>query len=668
MSILRDFRTREIDTFPGSDSRTEPRKSNRAQLAKNVHYELDYPRTRTGLVEFDVIDNVDTLTRSHGMGAPDKHYSFKHLITAAWSRFVALAKDVSNNVYLYYSTLDGPSVVGQTDVLVPSLNSTITNSISTVYGTRLYSVFTDDNGDAFPTQQGVVWNGSYTGSSIHVDPLFQAPLSTAVTVTPTEPTTGTVTAGDHKVALVYGTRNGHETKPTSYTTPVTASGGANLDITLSPAALPGGVWPDWVYYVKLAFTTVQNPELYYFIPGTPGIAYPTPGGSGTVTFTIDISDVVLSQASEATDWFSLASSADVGEVKFVDTYGDRIVYVSDDGDSDTHGPASGIWFSDVADPQRLAADRNLRFLPNKKPINGGIELNGVYYVFGPNWTYAFNETTDYPVTWFPAQEISGTVGIKYAGCVARNSTNSMLWVAHTSGLYTFNGQQYNNLPASYRNPVEWDRINWEAPAWCFKLIDDEVNEQVMFQVPLDAAVKPSHVLKWDYKRGFSRDHVRFSIDDYSDGEGALSPVMELVQNPGTSLVEVWILDAESNSLYRTKNTSDTTPFNDDGAGIDSVYRSEALSPVGPAPLKHGGTHFRLTGAGDAKINVYSYDQYRSKGVVTRDLDATQYGPFLILLGWHSETAYLEVSNNNTANAWWKLGSITHYYGDWLAQR
>lgn len=660
MSILRDYRSREIDTFPGLDSRTEPRKNIRAQVVKNVHFELDHVRTRTGLGLFDTIDDVDDLSRSHGMGIPANHYSFKHFIAADWERYVALAKDVSNNVYLYYETLAG-STAGQTDVLVPSLNASITNSISTVYGARLYSVFTKNDGTALSAQQGIVWNGGYTGTSIEVDTLFQAPWTGTINLGSSEGSAAPVTAGAHKVALVFVTRNGHETAPKLIGT-VTATGDLDITITFTPTTN----WPEWVDKVKPIITTVQNQDLYYFVPNESMAV--TAGTTNPVQFTFTMSDVELTQASEATDWFSLADSADIGAVKFIDTYGDRLVYVADSADEDTFGNASSIWFSDVADPQRVAADRNQRFLPNKRLITGGVELNGVYYVFGPNWTYAFTETTDFPVTWFPAQEISGTVGIKYPGCVAKNSTNSMLWVAHTSGLYTFNGQQYNDLPASYRQPVEWDRINWAAPSWCFKLIDDEVNEQVMFQVPLDDAVTPSHILKWDYKRGFSRDHVRFSLDNYSGFPSDLVPIIEIVQHPTTKLLEVWVLAGESNDIHRMKNINDTTPFSDNTLGIDSVYRSEALSPVGPAPKKHGGTHFRLTGEGEAEINVYSYDQYRSFGTLTRDLDVTQYGPYLILLGWQSETAYLEVSNNATRDAWWQLGSITHYYKDWLAQR
>jgi len=643
---------------------------------ENVHFELDHPRTRSGLAEFTTISNVDTGGQSHGIAAPTSHYSFKSFISATWNRFVALADNGSNR-YLYFHTMSGLPLY--TDILKSGLNSSVTNAISTVYGTRLFTVFTDNDGKAVSGRQGIVWNGNYTSgppSVIQVDDLFQAPASSAVTITPTEPSAGVVTAGNHKVGLVYGTRNGYETKPTIYSAPITASGDKLLSISIDPAALSGNVWPAWVYYVKIILTTVQNTELYYFVPGTSGITYPNPLTSTPAVFTVDISDIELTQAAEATDWFSLTTSAELGNVKFIDSYGDRMVYVVDNSDEDTLANASSIWFSDVADPQRIAADRNQRFLPNKKPITGGAELNGVYYVFGPNWTYAFTETTDFPVTWFPAQQMSGTVGIKYPGCVARNSTNSMLWVAHTSGLYTFNGQQYNDLPASYRQPVEWARINWAAPSWCFKLIDDEVNEQVLFQVPLDGAVKPSHVLKWDYKRGFSRDHVRFSIDNYKDGEGPLVPVLELVQNPNTSLLEVWALDAESNAVYRTKNRTDdaSTWFTDDGLSIESVYRSEALSPVGPAPFKHGGTHARITGAGDVYVTIYPYvgsldlaDSYRFKGAYTRDLDATQYGPYLFLLGWQSETVYLEVSNNEN-DSWWELGSITHYYNDWLAQR
>lgn len=668
MSILRDFRKREIDTFPGLDSRTEPRKNIRAQKVENVHFELDHPRTRSGLGQYSTVAGVDDGGYGHGMGAPTSHFSFTHFLTTAWAKFVALASDGSAK-YLYYETLSGE---GATDVLKASLNALTTNAVSAVYGTRIYTAFTDDDGDAISTQQGIVWNGNVqSGVGPQVDTLFQPPLSLSVTVTPTEPSSGVVTEGNHKIGLVYTTRNGYDTKPTVYSTPVTASGDMNLLITLSPSLLPGGVWPLWVQDIKLIITTVQNTELYYFVPLTEGgVVSPTPGGSGAVSFTFNMEDIALTQAQEATDWFTLTTSTEIGEVKFIGTYGDRMVYISD------KGKESAIWFSDVGDPQRIAADRNQRFLPNKRPANGGAELNGVYYVFGPNDTYAFTETTDFPVTWFPPQQMSSSVGIKYPGCVARNSTNSMLWVAHTSGLYTFNGQQYNDLPASYRQPVEWARINWAAPSWCFKLIDDEVNEQVLFQVPLDGAVKPSHVLKWDYKRGFSRDHVRFSIDNYKDGEGPLVPVLELVQNPNTSLLEVWALDAESNAVYRTKNRTDdaSTWFTDDGLSIESVYRSEALSPVGPAPLKHGGTHARITGAGDVYVTIYPYvgsldlaDSYRFKGAYTRDLDATQYGPYLFLLGWQSETVYLEVSNNEN-DSWWELGSITHYYNDWLAQR
>jgi len=664
MSLLGDFQSKEISRFPGLDSHSQPEESRGAKLARNISYEEDWPETRPGIGEWETYTTTSPGPGGNTIGGLRKIYFW---LSASWSRLMMFSKGDADTSTLPFVTHANFNIGTREDV-VRDLPATTYGVVWSTFGSRLLMAFLDSNGAG--TTEAKIWNGLFNSAlpAPHaiVDDIFERPLTetTQFTAAYSEPSAGVVTAGEHGVGLVFVTQNGHETRALELDAIHTATGEMNLRITLTPTS----TWPSWIRSIKPLITTVQNPELFYFVPDT-GSA-PFIGTSTPVIIDISISDEELAVgATEATPWFSLITKSDVGNIKFVGTYGYRAVYMADINDAQTLNKVTHIFFSERDDPQRVFADQSVRFLPEKRTATTGFQLHGTYYVCGINWTYAFNDTTDVPVAWFPPEVISERIGVAGPACVTINTSRGIAWVAAIDGLYAFDGSSFPQLPTSYYQTPEWGRINWSAPKTSFQLLDDAPRETLRFLVPLDDADDPTHEMVWDYKKGYRKDQVRFALNDYVASQAALViGGFDNVQHPTTDKQEIWYGDEDSNRVYRTKNPDDdASPYNDDDAGYVSTYRTPGVTPVNSGPLRHGAVQVRLTGAGDAWVDVYGYDQTKKRGAVMRDLTSGGEKRTL-LLGFNSETAYVEVSNKGMKDNWWRLGWLKSYYKQWLRQR
>lgn len=663
MILLDSLQKKEITTFPGADllRDTEDLHKNAdvgAVLARNVEYRPGQVRTRRGFGLYQTISIEATRMFNWIVG------NFNRL--------------------LYFSTNGGsPKVSFQgldpgiaLDDVVTGLDGDSADAVFAPFGSRLFMAFLDAAGDGIDTAR--VWNGLFDGGNPIVDSVFQQPVdeggsSGEFGTGYAEPGAGVVTAGEHNFAVVFRTRNGYQTKAVELSSAFTSAGNMNLTVTLTPVS----TWPAWVNGVRLAMTTVQNPELYIF---TAAFSTIVGGTSSPIVITVNLDDTTLAaltDTSEATDWFSLI---DNGDAEAPDTpvsiaaYGNRMSWIADVLDTEILANVSAIYISNPDEPQWITADRHLVFLPERRKARAQFVLFNLLYVLGPSWTFAFADNGDFPATWARPTQIDNRIGALSQHGVTVNTSRGVAWVANRDGLYAFQGGAFPQLPSSYRAQPDWERINWTNPTQV-QVIDDGINDTVRVIAPLDSATEPSHILSFDYKAGVNWWQVEYSLDDIDSFEPGCG---EVVLNPSTNASEFMVGDASTAGLVLRQMSAlygDSTLYNDNSAGIDSVYRTTPLPGHAHVPLQHRALHLRIGGSAAADPNhialtVYNANQSRSVALASIESLSTEdpEADFLRYFRMESESVSVEVTNAAAANRYFILSRAIAYFTGWLGKR
>ena len=662
-SIVDGFDKRELTDFPGADllRGTEDLHRNAspgAVLAKNVEYIPGQVRTRRGFGLFKTI-------------SIEANRIFNWIV-GDFNRILYFSKN-GGSPKVAYQGLD--PALSLADV-VTGLSATAADAVFSPFGSRLFMAFLKAGGDGVNVAK--VWNGLFSGAtSPLVDDVFQAPPDEGAGagdygVTYAEPGAGVVTAGEHNFAVIFRTRNGYQTKAKALSTAKTAAGSLNLTVTLDPVT----TWPASINGVRLAISTVQSPAQYIFV----GEFYVITGGSSTnIVITVNLSDTAIASlidANDATDWFSLITNSDASApdtpVSIVD-YGNRMVWIADILDTEILADVSSIYISNPDEPQWITADRHLVFLPGRRRARAQFVLFDLLYVLGPSWTYAFVDNGDFPSTWARPTLVDNRIGALSQNGVTTNASRGVAWVANRDGLYAFQGGSFPQLPASYRQTPDWERINWTNTTQV-QVIDDGINDTVRVIVPLDSATEPSHIMSFDYKEGVGWWQIRYSLDNIASEEPACG---EVVLNPATNASEFMVGDASTAGLILRQKSAlygDSSLYNDNSAGISSAYRTPPLPGYSHAPLEHRAMHLRIGGSAASgqtvTIKVFNANQVRSLTLEPianfpegEDPETT----FLRLFRMESEAAILEIACA-TADRYFILSQVIYYYTGWLGKR
>lgn len=522
------------------------------------------------------------------------------------------------------------------------------SAIYAVAGSRIYVAFYSSGlaGD------GSAYIYSYNGGA---EKAFSPPITTNPVLT--EPLSGLVTTGLHKIGYLITTLNGFTTRPSpapgDVFTPVsiTSTGGKNINVLVTAP------WPASAASIQIIMTTVANPNQYYIVPGA---TVSVPGG---VTFPVNVSvsisdsDLAATGAS-ATPYLTLLTQTVAGVAPinpyFVLNYSSRMGYIGLD--------AAGfpvIYFSAKNKYQNVYADLSGVYLPGNLPITCAQPLRASIYIFGPHWTYTTSDNGREPVEWSPPQLVDGSIGTLAPYGVFQNAAQGFMWVADVGGLYLFIGGQYQKRPISYWQQPEWDRINWAAPQAVY-VYDDAVNKKVHVLAPLDAATSPSHELVWEYADGADPDSVNFSykrISGYVVGCGGI------IQNPTTKRLEVWLGPSTNGSVIRENFGNEANPYRDVAAAIDSFYETSLLPGAenGPASLKkHHGGHLRVSGNGTLNLTAYSIQHVVSvtpPAIIMTDPSGIE---TLVKFFLQNEQCSMKFGTN-ALDQYFKLALYRHYY-------
>lgn len=499
------------------------------------------------------------------------------------------------NFLTWYRALDGTIRYIDISASSPATQSFIGTNLNgyactfTNAGSRLYVCAFDADGKGTSAARVV----NYYSSAFHADKAFQGPI-TYTPSAPTQPGSGDITVGAHRLGYLIRYRTGFTTRPSpdSGATPpdatsfvpvaFTADGDKNASWTLNTT------WPTGAVEVQVIMSTVSNPARLIEVPGARATL--NGGGSQSVTITFSISDedllssVLSGTGEDATARTNFLTESTGGTAPFVPScmffYGDRAVWITRIPD-EAGNEVSVAFISNHSAPQEISADQHIYTLPGNLEMVTGCSLAGSLFFFGPSGTFRTSDTGGFPVEWPAAELVDARRGTLAVRGVEVSPAGTYAWVADRSGLYWFQGQ-YQILPVSYYTTDVWNRINWDA-AQCVQIKDDPTNKTVIVAAPLDDATEPNHLLVYDYTSGVGAAEVDFSlwhIEDQSVG------AMTLVQNTlsgtaqGTAKrLEIWTAPGARN-LSNDPDFDDSTQWENQAAAQPWVIGATAEARTG----------------------------------------------------------------------------------------
>lgn len=600
---------------------------------------------------------------------------------------------------------------------------------------RVFMAFFKADGTA--ASQVRIWDGTLTSGSPNIEAAFMHPLTSSdvgnIPAADIRPPVchaiigGGIMGGLHAFAVVATSWNGYQTgpgpigNPTNYPaqqlnfipifqdfgfSPVQPTGTCSFTIAIQPHT----TWPSWVRSIQLAMTAelpllygitsafyqpyTPGPARWFLVPGT--ITNVTRGSSSTVTFAINISDqTLLGTATEITNtlfnlYFQNNDGTGPFSPHFICSYNNRAVYLARTPGPDGTSLVGTIFISDPYNPQYITLAFHSITLPEFRDCITAFYLGLTLYILGPQWMYAYSDNTQQPVSWAPAQLISGSIGSPFIKGVASNPALGYAWVADHIGLFYFNGVNFPILPTSYEQTPDWSRINFNCAKTnmdVLEVIDDSTNRIVMVKAPLDGATVATHLLVWDYTNGVLPEQVKYcgpwniglastavSAPTYALGAAAI------VRNPVNEIKEVWISrkDAAGNVKRQMSiEAGDATTaapgplYNDDTLGIDGAYKLLAISQAANGPMQQLGGSFRIRGNGQINITAASFDETNPvpmAPIQAADNSMTPGRRWLRLLNKQSETISYQIDNGATAGAFAYWAALRAYFTRWIMER
>lgn len=436
----------------------------------------------------------------------------------------------------------------------------------------------------------ISYQSAAPGSGYVADKIAPPPMTYAGSVS--EPAAGGVTAGVHKWGYRVEYRGGFFGKlcPVNGSTEVfspgsfTAAGSKNARFTLNTT------WPTDAIRVHIAMSTIEN---HARLLQTGFYAAVVGGSTSSVTVDVDLSDDQLAQIPN--DWtFSqtlwtqtIAAAAPFSPIcQF--THGNRMVYVTKITDGIGNLNSAAVISENYAF-QEFTQDQHVYYLPGRVEFVTGCSLSGNLFFFGPNGTHVTVDNGDVPITWRAADTVDTRRGTLAARGVELAPNGQFAWVASPDGLYLFNGA-YPDLPISYYQSDQWERINWAAAQ---TIQVKSGNTAVYVLVPLDGNTNPTHIFKFEWAAGIdpvelTPQQILFST---IETPGFFCGAIEMVQNVLPSLpanvykrTELWMGPGDFGNLC-TDESFDRPDWTNNPGSAWSVATDGANARTGTGVAK-----------------------------------------------------------------------------------
>lgn len=397
-----------------------------------------------------------------------------------------------------YSAVNGVRFYDQLENLFSEIVIPVTGAACATFvtdGLRIYVAFSDFSGRK-GISQGYVFglaNGAIVPGDEAVDTLFASPLPTSIaTVAVSQPGSGVITAGTHNLGYIFLTRNGDAASklnpvdangvftPVSFTA---ADGAHNLHVVVTFSSIPSYLNPVFAPVqptIQLVMTSASNPAEYYLVPGAIAIIPPTPGA---VPITASISDGDLVTGTNVTLNQNLLSAVNgIGPFDpwAISTYSSRMLYCT----LDSAGfPVT--YASDVNDYQSLSAATSGIYLEGRQIPVQCTSLAGLCYIATIASLYSTQDNGGTPTTWTSPTRVDGSVGILSPTCML--TVGGKILLASEKGLYIYRGGAFPQIPISYWQTPDWQRINWAQPTQV-NIVDDSQDKVLRVHAPLKVTV------------------------------------------------------------------------------------------------------------------------------------------------------------------------------------
>jgi hypothetical protein len=395
------------------------------------------------------------------------------------------ASDVQDCYAVYYAPAVGAKawsqVLGIFLSLVPVTGAKYLSFVPD--GVRGYFAFCDVTGRV-GVASGYVYGQAYTAA----DQLFGAPIQTSIATITVNTTfsAGVITAGAHRLGIVFTTRSGYTgalspVTPAAVFAPYTFTApdgvhGWEVTVTFSsvPAYLTGGTF-------QVVMSSAANPAEYYLVPGA---IVNVPGSAGAVNTTVNITDGDLVTGTNVTENQNLLTALQNGSPPFLPSaifaYSSRLGYVTVDS-----AGFPVVYVSDQNNYQYLTAAFHGIYLEGRQIPIQGCSIDATCFIGTLSGLYSCSDNGGQPVTWTPPARVDGSVGILAPSCIL--SSNGRILLASEKGLFSYASGNFPTIPLSYWQAPDWNRINWNAPTQV-QIVDDALDRVIRVTAPLKVLV------------------------------------------------------------------------------------------------------------------------------------------------------------------------------------
>jgi hypothetical protein len=471
-----------LSEFRGSDTASDAYNIDTSHL--NSAYNLQYTVAENGMVQAGTrtgTQAVVTPSAADGSLTQIASWSFVNISSQQKARVVFFA--ASSGLVKYYD--QGSATISGTIMTGPGGTPYANFAFE---GLRLYSAFASQVVGVTGAGSGQVFQEGAASASN----LFATLATTNIgSITTAAPGAGVITQGTHRIGLLFTTREGYTGilyptnssgvfQPVSFTA---ADGVHNCQVTIPFASVPATFSSGGTF--QIVMTTVANPARYFIVPGT---TTTTPVSSGGTIVTFSITDGDLVTGTDVTQSQNLlAANVGTGAAPFNPSamfqYSSRMGYCTYDS-----AGFPVVYLSDQNNYQVLTAAFHGIYIEGRQIPIQGASLGGVCYIATLSGLYATQDNGGLPTTWIPPSRVDGSVGILAATCMSAatqqvGTATGRIILASEKGLFIFKGGTFPEIPLSYWQTPDWNRIDWTVP-WRIQVVDDVYRQTIRVLAPL----------------------------------------------------------------------------------------------------------------------------------------------------------------------------------------
>jgi hypothetical protein len=365
-----------------------------------------------------------------------------------------------------------------------------------------------------------------------------------------------ITAGVHKIRVVYETDSGYRTRPSADFLEFTAAGSQSVDVTSIP------VHPDASVVRRHLVMTEASLDTYYILATIDNNTF-------TSIPDINVSDAELRTSTEVTDYFQYQSPLPgaIGSLVFHNrliTWGDgsnsSLLRISEPGQPETFREDIGLLEVRRDDGQR---------------ITNAFVIRDVLYCVKERSLHAINDNGEGPSSW-PVVLVSDDCGSQSPSGVSHLSDEDFAIIQDIKGLYLFTGLQPRKLSQGIQ--PTWDTRNYDAMQTAEVHIDT-AHRRILSLMPTGAATQPNITLVCDYEKGWEQPRWATWETDGAEWRSFIIDGADIVISAASALVRTFTMNlvAASGTLTASANPAAGSTVTIDGTTY--TYRAALTAPA-----------------------------------------------------------------------------------------